>query len=263
MIYGAASFNDRVLGHGEPIRVTEGQRVLFRLVNTSATQETAVALPGHSFTIVAMDGNALATPRAADSLFLAPGERIDAIAEMTNKGVWVFGSVIDDERAKGMGVVIEYAGASSDPQWITPSAKPRMIDYSLYGNATAAPEPDARIELVIDKVPGGRGGYNRWTINAKSFPDTDPIMVEHGKRYRLVLHNLTGDMHPIHLHRHTLEVTNYMGKAMSGLMKDVVLLPGRHDGEIDFIANNPGDSLFHCHMQDHQDFGFMSLIKYK
>ena len=35
-----------------------------------------------------------------------------------------------------------------------------------------------------------------------------------------------------------------------------------HDGEIDFVADNPGDSLFHCHMQDHQDFGFMSLLRY-
>jgi FtsP/CotA-like multicopper oxidase with cupredoxin domain len=69
-------------------------------------------------------------------------------------------------------------------------------------------------------------------------------------------------MHPIHLHRHTFEVTNYMNRPMSGLMKDVVMLPGRHSGAVDFVADNPGLSLFHCHMQDHQDFGFMSLIEY-
>ena len=260
VIYGAASFNDRALGHGDPIKVKEGERVLFRVCNTSATQETAIALPGHSFTIVAMDGNALAKPQPADSLYVAPGERIDAICEMRNKGVWIFGSVVDDERQKGMGAVIEYAGTSGEPQWT--ATRPKMIDYTMFGNATAAPEPDARIELVFNKIPGGRGGYNRWTINGKSFPDTDPIMVQHGKRYRFAMHNLAGDMHPIHLHRHRFEVTNFMGKAMSGLVKDVVVLPGRHDGEIDFVANNPGDTLFHCHMQDHQDFGFMSLVKY-
>ena len=32
--------------------------------------------------------------------------------------------------------------------------------------------------------------------------------------------------------------------------------------EIDFLADNPGPALFHCHMQDHQDFGFMALVKY-
>ena len=262
VVYGAASFNDKALGHGEPIRVKEGERVLFRLVNSSATAETAVYLPGHRFTILAMDGNPLAQPVPSDTLFLSPGERIDALCEMKNKGVWVFGSVIDDERGKGMGAVVEYAGASGDPVWQAPAERVRMIDYALFGSTTPAREPDARIELIFDKVPGGRGGYNRWTINGKSFPDTDPIMVQRGKRYRFVMHNLAGDMHPIHLHRHSFEVTNHMGKPMSGLIKDVMALPGRHDAEIDFVADNPGPSLFHCHMQDHQDFGFMALVKY-
>jgi FtsP/CotA-like multicopper oxidase with cupredoxin domain len=45
--YASASFNDKMLGHGEPIRVREGQRVLFRLLNASATQNITLALPGH------------------------------------------------------------------------------------------------------------------------------------------------------------------------------------------------------------------------
>jgi len=49
-------------------------------------------------------------------------------------------------------------------------------------------------------------------------------------------------MHPIHLHRHTFEVTNWTGKAMSGLMKDVVAVPGRKTAEIEFVAANPGTS---------------------
>ena len=53
-----------------------------------------------------------------------------------------------------------------------------------------------------------------------------------------------------------------MGKPTSGVIKDVVALPGRQDAEIEFVADNPGPSLFHCHMQDHQDFGFMALLKY-
>jgi FtsP/CotA-like multicopper oxidase with cupredoxin domain len=127
----------------------------------------------------------------------------------------------------------------------------------------AAAEPDARIELTFDKIPGGRGGFNRWTINGRSWPETPPIPIEAGKRYRLVLHNLSGDMHPIHLHRHTFELTTYARRKTAGLMKDVFALRGRQDAEIDFVADNPGPSLFHCHMQDHQDFGFMALLQYK
>ena len=32
--------------------------------------------------------------------------------------------------------------------------------------------------------------------------------------------------------------------------------------ELDFIADNPGLTLFHCHQQLHMDFGFMALFKY-
>jgi FtsP/CotA-like multicopper oxidase with cupredoxin domain len=31
--------------------------------------------------------------------------------------------------------------------------------------------------------------------------------------------------------------------------------------DIDFTANQPGLSLFHCHQQLHMDFGFMALLK--
>jgi hypothetical protein len=50
VLYKSASFNNKMLGHGEPIRVREGERVLFRLLNASATQNVALALPGHRFT---------------------------------------------------------------------------------------------------------------------------------------------------------------------------------------------------------------------
>jgi FtsP/CotA-like multicopper oxidase with cupredoxin domain len=69
-------------------------------------------------------------------------------------------------------------------------------------------------------------------------------------------------MHPIHLHRHTFELTNMAGKATRGVFKDVVALPPRKTATVDFIADNPGLALLHCHMQDHQDFGFMTLVRY-
>jgi FtsP/CotA-like multicopper oxidase with cupredoxin domain len=260
VMYKSASFNDRALGHGEPVRVRQGQRVLFRLLNASATKDAAVALSGHRFTVLALDGNPVPQPQTLDSLYLAPGERIDAVVEMTEPGVWVFGSTDDDERRSGLGVVVEYAGAAGAPQWRAPPKVP--WDYVQFGRAAELAEPDGRIELVFQKIAGGRGGFNRWTINGKSWPDSDPLLVRAGKRYRLVMHNLSGDLHPIHLHRHTFELTNFMGRATAGVMKDTVAVPGRRSAEVDLVADDPGDSLFHCHMQDHQDFGFMALMKY-
>ena len=52
----------------------------------------------------------------------------------------------------------------------------------------------------IRKIPGGRGGYNRWTINGKSWPATNPLFtVQRGKRYRLNFDNNSGDETPSEL----------------------------------------------------------------
>ena len=82
VMYASASFNDRMLGHGEPVRVREGQRVLFRLLNASPTENVTLALPGHRFTVIALDGNPVPSQRSVDTLFLAPAERADVIVEM-------------------------------------------------------------------------------------------------------------------------------------------------------------------------------------
>lgn len=55
--YKYATINAHMLGAGEPIRVKQGHRVLMRLLNASATENVVLALPGHSFKIIAMDGN--------------------------------------------------------------------------------------------------------------------------------------------------------------------------------------------------------------
>src|ERR1035441_2082786 len=87
--YGSFTINGRMLGHGEPIRVKRGERVLFHILNGSATEIRSLALPGHSFYVVALDGNPIPKPVAVPGLWLGTAERISAIVEMTHPGVWV------------------------------------------------------------------------------------------------------------------------------------------------------------------------------
>jgi FtsP/CotA-like multicopper oxidase with cupredoxin domain len=260
--YRSATLNGKMLGAGEPVRVRAGQRVLFRLLNASATDEIRLALPGHRFTVIAMDGNPVPRPQTVDVVYLDIAERIDAIVEMNNPGVWVLGSTKEDERTTGMGVVVEYANKSGGPQWQQPANVGRgPWDYSQFG-AGAVPEPDHTFEMKFEKIPGKRVDFNHWTINGKSFPDTDKLRLEKGKRYRLSFNNDTGDIHPLHLHRHTFEITNVGGKPMAGLKKDVISVARKSTAAVDFVADNPGLTLFHCHMQLHMDFGFMQLLEY-
>ena len=116
---------------------------------------------------------------------------------------------------------------------------------------------------LFEKVPGGRGGYNRWTINGKSWPNTNPLFTtETGKRYRFAMTNKSGDNHPVHLHRHTFEMTKVGDKPTAGVMKDTINMTRFSTVEIDFVADDPGPTLLHCHHQDHQDEGFMGLVTY-
>jgi FtsP/CotA-like multicopper oxidase with cupredoxin domain len=261
VMYHAASLGDRMLGHGDPIRVKQGERVLFRLLNASASMATTLALSGHRFTVIALDGNAVPTQASVDMLRLDVAERADVIVEMNNPGVWVFGSTDDMDRQMGLGVVIEYENRSGEPQWLAPPKAP--WDYTIFGRNGPVAEPDGTFHLQFEKIPGGRGGYNRWTINGKSWPDTNPLFtVEEGKRYRLVMENHSGDDHPVHTHRHTFEVTKIGDKPTAGLMKDTISMLRYSTAEIDFVADDPGPTFFHCHHQDHMDEGFAGLIVY-
>ena len=268
--YGSFTINGRMLGSGEPIRVKQGERVLFHVLNGSATEIRSLALPGHSFTVVAMDGNPIPRPVTAPGLWLGTAERVSAIVEMNHPGIWVMGDVSDDDRRHGMGTVVEYAGQKGKPQWAAP--KPFHWNYAQFGNAGAAvSEPDQVIDMTFAKQNAAEGGFNRWTINDVSFAEDQmqgmhamPPMfrVKQGKRYRLRMRNSSDDIHPIHLHRHSFELTRVAGQATSGVIKDVVMLGGYQEMEVDFVADNPGLTLFHCHQQVHMDFGFMALFEY-
>ena len=73
---------------------------------------------------------------------------------------------------------------------------------------------------------------------------------------------LTRAQHPMHLHRHTFEVTRIGDRQVSGLFKDVINVMPLDSVAVDFVANNPGDTLLHCHQQLHMDYGFMQLLKH-
>jgi Multicopper oxidase len=62
------------------------------------------------------------------------------------------------------------------------------------------------------------------------------------------------------LHRHTFEITRIAGTPTAGVHKDVAEVGGYQSLEIDFVADQPGLSLLHCHRQIHMDYGFMLLL---
>jgi FtsP/CotA-like multicopper oxidase with cupredoxin domain len=259
--YVAGSINGRMLGHGEPIQVQQGRRVLFHILNASATEPHWIALPGHRFQVVALDGRPVPTQAAVETLRLGPAERVSAVVTMDSPGVWILGEAQPAFRNAGMGVVVEYAGKGGKPEWIAPSQL--HWDYRSFGDTTLGEQkPDVTIPLVFTSKFQGHGAMDKWMINGKSYPETELIHLKNGLRHRLVFDNRSLDDHPVHLHRHAFELVRIRGSATSGVMKDTVIVEAGSRVEADLVAANPGKTLFHCHQQDHMDQGFMMLFDY-
>jgi len=258
--YVSSTINGRQLGHDEPIQVREGQQVLFHILNASATEPHWLTLPGHKFQVLALDGRPVATQASVETLRLGPAERLTALIAMTTPGVWILGEPRPSFRNAGMGIVLEYAGRATKPQ---PQQQANLAwDYRAFGDPVPAIyKPDVIIPLAFTSRFKGHGAPDQWMINGMSFPETDPIILHQGLRHRLLFQNHSSDDHPVHLHRHSFELTSICGSQLSGVHKDVVV-EANTTVEADLLATNPGNTLFHCHQQDHMDAGFMALFRY-
>ena len=257
------SINDKSLGAGEPIRVKQGDRVLMHFLNASAIENRRISLSGHKFKVLALDGNPVPNPALAETLFLGAGERIDALVEMNNPGVWVMGAPEDPIREAGLGIILEYANQHKPPQWIKPTNL--RWNYTLFGDASPRPaDPSVLpIEMVFTKIPAGAAAkFNTWLVNGKPYPHENEFTLKQGQRYRLIFRNRTDDAHPMHLHRHQLEIVEINGRKTSGIIKDTVVVPFYGRAAVEFTADQPGLSLFHCHIQQHMDYGFKALFRY-
>lgn len=96
--------------------------------------------------------------------------------------------------------------------------------------------------------------YNWLVLNGKAGPAITPMIVPLGSRVRIRFVNLGMDHHPMHLHGHTFYITGTEG----GRIQETAWWPGNtvlvgvaQARDIEFVANNPGDWMLHCHLPHH------------
>jgi FtsP/CotA-like multicopper oxidase with cupredoxin domain len=201
---------------GEPIRVRESERVFFHFLNAGVTEDVLLHLPGHRFTVIALDGNPVPTPAAVDVVGLAAGERIEAMVEMNNPGHWLLGSVDDPLRNGGMSIPVEYSNRTGTAQWQAPAA----IDWSYVRFSAARGanhQPDELIEMLWE-APG------QWIVNGRPCVEVESMALQPGRRYKLRMLNATSKPHLLHLRHHRFELTRVNQIPVSGIIKDTVRL---------------------------------------
>jgi FtsP/CotA-like multicopper oxidase with cupredoxin domain len=104
-----------------------------------------------------------------------------------------------------------------------------------------------------------------WTINgvAATGHIMEPLLtLKRGRSYVLAMHNHTAWHHPIHLHGHAFRVIARNGRPTRYReWQDTVLMAPHEKVDIAFVADNPGDWMFHCHILEHQAGGMMGVIR--
>jgi FtsP/CotA-like multicopper oxidase with cupredoxin domain len=217
-----ASFNDKLLHASEPVRVRSGQKILFRFLNANTQQETHLHLPGHRFEVIALDGHPVPQRSTVEVLSLGPGERVDAIVEMNSPGRWILGSIDDRERMAGLGICIEYANKSNEPQWSAP-----RIDWSYAHFAATAPSSSSytgKMAYVLLEEDRTHTNGRHWVSNGRSYPSLESLLSapSGGERRRIM--NATGQAQSVHLPHHDLSLARVHQISIAGLRKDTIRL---------------------------------------
>ncbi len=108
---------------------------------------------------------------------------------------------------------------------------------------------------------GSDEGYG-WSLNGRSGMHDTLFTVRQGERMAIIMHNMTGMSHPMHLHGHYFKVTAIGKRRIDGALRDVVLVPPGETVTVMFDADNPGTWAFHCHHAYHMNAGMMGTLAY-
>lgn len=250
--------------------VRAGERIRLRLVNAATARIFGLEFDGHRPWVIALDGQPVA-PHEPDQgqVVLGPAMRADLILDMTGSPGGQY-AVRDAFYRRRPYRLVDLAYADAPPLRARVPA-PRALPPN------PLPAPDlagaTRHDVVFTGgMMGGMRGLRRgmaWAVNGasngcgESASAFDPLFVLRlGQSYVLNLVNETAWHHPIHLHGHSFRVVSRNGRPNARReWLDTVLLAPRESAEIAFVADNPGDWMFHCHVLDHQAGGMMACIR--
>ncbi len=235
-----------------------GERLRLRLVNAGADTPFRVAVAGHRMTVTHTDGFPVENV-VVDNLLIAMAERYDVVVTVGGSGVFPLVAVAEAKAAQALAVIRSGAGDLPPPGVQPAELAGRTLRMEDLVAAQAVRLPDRQPDrLYVLELGGGEEGYV-WTINGRPHGDR-PLDVRQGERVRLVFVNRTTMFHPMHLHGHTFEVVQ-PGRS-SGPRKDTTIVrPGRRV-VVDFVADNPGQWMVHCHNVYHQVGGMMTTVSY-
>ncbi|XLG18344.1 multicopper oxidase family protein [Bacillus cereus] len=252
-----------------PLKVNKGDKVRLRLVNAGYLSHD-IHVHGHDIKVIATDGQPINDPKVIKDkvISIAPGERYDIEFTANKTGKWYVEDHSKNKGAKGMKAVIEYDGSKEMKDKADEKEKLPKVDIMKYGTKKLGSFPlnqEYTATYNMDLNTQMNGNEMVYTINGKVFPDIDPIQVKKGDLVKVKLVNRSKmDDHPMHLHGHFFQVLSKDGKPIEGspIVKDTLNLRPGEEYEVAFVADNPGEWMFHCHDLHHASAGMVTEVKY-
>jgi len=276
----------------DALPVRSGERIRLRFINAANARIFGLDFQSHAPTVIALDGQPVTPHAPAGGLVvLGPAMRADIMLDMTGKpGSRV---TVIDRFYQGL----EYE--LIDLVYGQTPLRDTVPDWPIALPANPLPKPDLvgarRHEVIFNggmmggmvmaemggsMGEGGRNGMGGsmmrgmmgmmhgrgvWFVNGKAAEGhvLDPMLtLERDRSHVIAMTNATAWHHPIHLHGHSFRVISRNGRpTLHREWQDTVLITPREKVEIAFVADNPGDWMFHCHILEHQAGGMMGVVR--
>jgi FtsP/CotA-like multicopper oxidase with cupredoxin domain len=261
-----------------------GDKIRLRVINAAASSYFYLSSSTGPMTIVAADGPAV-SPLKSKRFLIGIAETYDLIITIPPSGKWEFRATSQD----GSGHASAYVGNGDlHPAQDPPKPNLYTMDDMLSGALSAMdmdgmsntmeedrpPAPYAKLHSpaptqIYSSAPrrtlelrltGSMERYT-WSINGKTAHEDGVIKVTRGEVLRLEFINDTMMHHPMHLHGHFFRVIDGDHDSHAP-MKHTIDVPPMGRRTIEFLANEHGDWLFHCHLLYHMHAGMARVFSY-
>ena len=223
--------------HGPTIEVVEGDRLRIYVTNNLPA---ATSVHWHGIILPnGMDGVGGLTQKA-----IQPGETFKYEFTVWQHGTFMYHAHHDEMTQMALGLLGVIVIHPREPKGPLPDRDfVYMLSEWRIDPGTMRPDPNEMTD------------FNILTLNAKAYPGTAPMIIQQGSRVRIRIGNLSAmDHHPMHFHGHYWWVTETDGGVIPESARwpeTTVLVPVGSTRTVEFVADNPGDWAFHCHMTHH------------
>lgn len=255
-----------VNGKVSPFHAIKSQTYRLRLLNGSNARIYNLAFSNNQiFTIIGNDGGLLKNPVSVSSILVAPGERLDILADfsVSNIGDEIF---LINKLFSGAGNAQGIQEFKILKFKITQKVNsPYIVPSTLSAIITYTPAQAAQIRNFDISNPGMNmlGGMHR--INNKVYDESriDETVSANAVEIWQFDNSQGNEPHPMHIHGISFQVLertggrNALTVSESGWKDTILIMPGEKVRVIVPFQSNTGKFFFHCHNLEHEDDGMM------